>query len=334
VLNTLLKPLFFTISVLFLLLLGGCEKAFNGPIKVGTILWPGYEPLYLAKEQAFFNEQDVELIELSSSTGVIRAMKNGSLHAATLTLDEAISLLVTGVDIEIVAALDVSQGADMVIAQEPFVSLNDLKGKRIAVDTGAVGAVMLVGFLEFAGVSASDVEIVPLKVQNHFSAFHEISVDVVVTYQPVAGELLRAGGHKVFDSSNIPNQIMDVLVVRRDIIEDYSRQLQMLVNGYFTARQLMDTDKQAAMTMMSKRSGIVKEHLDTAFEGLHLPTLEENRIWLGQCGQFMGRRIQTLSELMKTHGLIDMLPDNSWICNATWVRDAKVQNAKVQGVPQ
>ena len=333
-LKSSLKPLFFTISVLFLLLLGGCEKASNGPIKVGTILWPGYEPLYLAREQAFFNEQDVELIELSSSTGVIRAMKNGSLQAATLTLDEAISLLVTGVDIEIVAALDVSQGADMVIAQEPFTSLNDVRGKRIGVDTGAVGAVMLLGFLEFAGVSADEVEIVPLKIQNHFSAFHQISVDIVVTYQPVAGELLRAGGHKVFDSSNIPNQIMDVLVVRRDAVADYSRQLQTLVNGYFSARQLMSQDKQAALTVMSKRSGIAKEHLSKAYEGLHLPTLEENRIWLGRCAQFMGQRIQTLSELMKIHDLIDTLPDDSLICNATWVQNSKVENSKVQGVPQ
>ncbi len=313
-------------------MLGGCEEASNGPIKVGSMLWPGYEPLYLAKEHAFFDDQDVELIELSSSTGVIRAMKNGSLQAATLTLDEAISLLVSGVDIVIAAALDISQGADMVIAQEPFASLNDVKGKRIGVDTGAVGAVMLVGFLEFAGVSASDVTIVPLKIQNHFSAFHEISVDVVVTYQPVAGELLRAGGHKVFDSSNISNQIMDVLVVRRDAILDYSQQLQVLVNGYFSARQLMDDDKQASLRVMSKRSGIAKENLIQAYEGLHLPSLEENRIWLGRCEQFMGRRIEELSELMKKHDLIDVLPRDNLICDATWIQNVKVQEVSAQGV--
>jgi len=307
--------------VSLLLVLGGCEEVSNGPLKVGTVLWPGYEPLYLAKEHRFFNDQEVELIELSSSTGVIRAMKNGSLHAATLTLDEAISLLVSGVDIVLVAALDVSQGADMVIAQEQLTSLNDIKGKRIGVDTGAVGAVMLVGFLEFAGVSASEVEIVPLTIQNHFSAFHEMSVDIVVTYEPVAGELLRAGGHKVFDSSNIPNQIIDVLVVRRDAIAHYSRQLQLLVNGYFSARQLMERDQQATLAMMSKRSDITKESLGKAYEGLHLASLEENRIWLGRCGQFMGKHIQNLSELMKSHGLIDSVPSDHLICDATWVQE-------------
>ena len=320
-LKALLKPLFFTTLALLLLVLGGCDEASKGPLKVGTVLWPGYEPLYLAKEHSFFDGQDVELIELPSSTGVIRAMKNGSLQAATLTLDEAISLLVSGVDIVIVTALDVSQGADMVIAQEPLTSLNDVRGKRIGVDTGAVGAVMLVGFLEFAGVSASEVEIVPLSIQNHFTAFHEISVDIVVTYEPVAGELLRAGGHRVFDSSRIPNQIIDVLVVRRDAIAHYSRQLQLLVDGYFSARQLMDRDQQAALRVMSKRSDITKENLGKAYEGLHLASLEENRIWLGRCGQFMGKRIQNLSTLMKTHGLIDSVPNDSLICDATWVQE-------------
>ena len=209
-LKALSKPLFFTISVLLLLALGGCKEVSKGPIKVGTILWPGYEPLYLAKEHAFFRDQDVELIELSSSTGVIRAMKNGSLHAATLTLDEAISLLVSGVDIVIAIALDVSQGADMVIAQEPITSLNDVKGKRVGVDTGAVGAVMLVGFLEFSGVPATEVEIVPLKIQDHYSAFHQISVEIVVTYQPVAGELLSTGGHKSFDGRKTTKQKTEV----------------------------------------------------------------------------------------------------------------------------
>ena len=155
-----------------------------------------------------------------------------------------------------------------------------------------------------------------------------------MTFQPVAGALLRAGGYKVFDSSNIPNQIMDVLVVRRDAIPDYSRQLQVLVNGYFSARQSMNSNRQVALTMMSKRSGIAKEHLIDAYKGLHLPTLEENRIWLDRCGQFMGRRIQELSELMKAHDLIDMLPDNNLICNATWVNSVKLQNMEVQGVSQ
>ena len=163
ILKALLKPLCLTISVLFFLVLGGCEEVSNGPIKVGTMLWPGYEPLYLAREQSLFSEQDVELIELSSSTGVIRAMKNGSLQAAALTLDEAISLLVSGVDIEIVAVLDVSQGADMVIAQEPLSSLNDRKGKRVGVDTGTVGAGMLVGCLELAGISANEAEVFPVR---------------------------------------------------------------------------------------------------------------------------------------------------------------------------
>ena len=338
------KSLFFTISVLTLLALGGCEEVSKGPIKVGTILWPGHEPLHLAQEHAFFDDQDVELIELSSSTEVIRAMKNSSLHAATLTLDESISLLVSGVDIVVVVALDVSQGADMVIAQEPFASLNDLKGKRIAVDTGAVGAIMLVGFLEFAGVSANDVEIVPLKIRNHFSVFHQMDVDVVVTYQPVAGELLRAGGHKIFDSSNIPNQIMDALVVRRDAIEGYSDQLQILVNGYFSARELMESDRQAALTRMAKRSGISKVHLSNAFEGLHLPSLEENRIWLGRCDQFLGRRVRDLSELMKKHDLIESLPRDNLVCDATWVQNTTVERiglpsnmkhgTRLQGVPE
>lgn len=310
-----------TRSILLVLLftLLACEEASHTPVKVGTILWPGYEPFHLAREYGFFKGHNIDLVELTSASDVIRAMTNGSLHMATLTLDETIGLLVSGLDLSVIGILDVSQGADMVISHQPMTSLAEIEGKKIGVETGAVGGIMLTGFLEHAGVALKDVHVVPLNVQFHKDALDSKQVDIVVTYEPIAGDLLKQGAHKLFDSSNIPDRIMDVLVVRRGWAETHRPQIQQVLNGYFSARKSMHNNKLDAYMRMSQRSGIEYEDLVTSFEGLHLPNLGENRIWLTQCEKYLGQKIMTLSALMKTQGLIESTPRKHLVCDASWL---------------
>ena len=57
-------------------LLGACEQTPH-PLRVGTNVWPGYEPLYLAREQGYLSEDAVRLIELPSATDVMSAFSHG-----------------------------------------------------------------------------------------------------------------------------------------------------------------------------------------------------------------------------------------------------------------
>ncbi|OUS26799.1 hypothetical protein A9Q99_16400 [Gammaproteobacteria bacterium 45_16_T64] len=302
-----------------ILALLSCEDISHGPVKVGTILWPGYEPLHLAREYGLYEGHNIDLVELASASDVIRAMANGSLHMATLTLDETIGLLASGLDLSVIGILDVSKGADMVISHQPMTSLENIEGKKIGVETGGVGGIMLAGFLEHAGVALEDVHIVPLNIQMHRDAFKLQAVDIVVTHEPTAGALLREGGHRIFDSSNIPDRIMDVLVVRTDWAVGHREQIQKIISGYFSARKSMHNNKLDAYRKMAQRSGIKYEDLVLGFEGLHLPNLGENRIWLTQCEKYLGQRIILLSALMMKQGLIDSLPAKNLVCDASWL---------------
>lgn len=314
-------------SVLFVFLLTsviGCEQRANDPLKVGTFLWAGYEPLHLAEEQGFFQNSEIDLIELASATAVIRAIKNGSVEAATLTLDETIGLLVADVDLSIVAVMDVSHGADMVISREALGSLKEVSGKRIGVEMGGVGVTMLAGFLDHAGLTATDVEIVPLTLREHVSAFESANVDIVVTFEPMAGQLLNGGGHKVFDSSNIPRRILDVLIVRADSIEKHSDRIQQLLSGYFMARQMMASNEEKSFSAMAVRTSISYDDIRRSYEGLHLPSLEENRIWLRMCDRYIGGSVRQLSELMVKQDLIEFVPANHLVCDAAWVEGVEL----------
>lgn len=71
-------------------------------LRLGTNVWPGYEPLYLAAEhEAWPSRFNVRMVEYPSATEVLRAFRNRALEAAALTLDEVLlrqQLLLAPVD--------------------------------------------------------------------------------------------------------------------------------------------------------------------------------------------------------------------------------------------
>ena len=147
-----------TTAVFICLLLVSCAEPTNTQaLRLGTNIWPGYEPLYLARELGYLDNNQVRLIEYTSTSQVIKAYRNGLLDAAAVTLDEAISLLSNGENPRLVLVMDISNGADVLIGQAGFKQVVDIKGKRIGVEHTALGAYFINRVLEKNGLGISDI---------------------------------------------------------------------------------------------------------------------------------------------------------------------------------
>ncbi|MBL6973326.1 MAG: ABC transporter substrate-binding protein, partial [Sulfurimonas sp.] len=136
-----MKLLIVFVSILFLM--SGCgnnpdEKVF----KVGTNIWPGYEALYLAKEEQLYSE-NIQVNTYDSATIVLSKFRKKEIDAAALTLDEVILLQDQGYNPIVIAVLDISNGADVLIAKKSIKSLSDLKNKSIGVENTALGSYVL-----------------------------------------------------------------------------------------------------------------------------------------------------------------------------------------------
>lgn len=145
--------------------------------------------------------------------------------------------------------------------------MKDLKGKRIGVENSALGAYMLSRALERAGLTYRDIKIVPLEIDEHYRAFIKNKVDAVVTFEPVKSKLLRRGGRIIFDSSQIPNEIVDVLVVEEVYIKKYPDVVQEVVKGWFKALKFWEGNPDKAITVMAKREGLTPEQLKMPLTG-------------------------------------------------------------------
>ena len=137
--------------------LPGCQQPLP-PLKVSSHVWVGYELLFLARELNYFHDAQVRLVEVPTNTASMMALSNREVGMAALTLDEFLLARDGGVDVKAILVFDESYGADAVLVKPEIRHLTDLRGKRIGVESTAVGALMLAKLLESAGLTLADVD--------------------------------------------------------------------------------------------------------------------------------------------------------------------------------
>lgn len=296
------RSLRFLLVLLLLPLMNACEKPVE-VFRVGTNIWIGYESLYLAQEQGLY-AMPVRMVAMPNATEVQQALRAGVLEAAAVTLDEALTMAQDGLDIKVIAVMDTSNGADVLMANPAVRSLAGLKGKRIGVESTATGVLVLHEALRAAQLSVEDIHLVHLTVDEHEKSYRSGLVDALVTFEPVRSQLRAAGAHQLFDSSRMPGQIVDVLVTTGENRARHGEALQRLVAGHFKAIERMRSEPLQAAERMTQRQGLSAPQIVEAFKGLKIPDLQENRRLLGGSPPPLLQTAQKLQELMQDHKML------------------------------
>lgn len=262
--------------ILFLILTS-CGEPPQNPLRIGSSPWPGYEPLYLARDLGYFDEEKVSLFELPSSDITLESFRNHSTDIATLTLDEVVGLLNDGTKLRILIALDISDGADAVLARPEIKTLGDIKNKKISIVNITLGLYMLKRTLDFAGVDRSEVEIFPMSESKQEKFYMDNNADVIITFEPVKTNLINNGAHVLFDSSKIPDEIFDLLVVHEDVYQQRKDELCNVVKGWFKSLDYINSNPDDAAQRITKRLGVEKSDFKFMMDGLKLGNASLNK---------------------------------------------------------
>jgi PAS domain S-box-containing protein len=234
-------------------------------------VWIGSEPLYLAREIGRLDPKAVQLVEYPSASEVLRAYRNQAIDGMVISLDELFGLAADGMRPRVILVVDVSHGADVVVGRRGMKTMHDLKGKSVAVESGALGAYVLSRALALSGMQASDVNVVHLESNEQPGAFAKGRVDGAVTFDPYRTELLRAGATTLFDSTRIPGEIVDLVAVRSSILEERPKAIQALLAGWFGALDYMKREPNDAARRMAIRQQTTGEQFLQAQRGLRVP---------------------------------------------------------------
>jgi len=215
-----------------------------------------------------------------------------------LPLDETLVLAETNPEVRVILVTDVSNGADVMMAKPGIQSVKDLKGKRVGAETTALGAYMLVRALEQCGVTLQDIQVVSLETTEHEGAFKQGLVDAVVTFEPTRSKLVQEGSNIVFDSSQIPGEIVDVLVTRQSVVEQRQDGLNHLLDGWFRALAYHAQNPQEGARLMARRQEATPQDFLDSLKLLRILTLTENQKMLSQNDPSFLQGSRRLAKLM------------------------------------
>ncbi len=246
------------------------------PLRVGSNIWPGYEPLHLAGTLGHYDARTIALQDFLSASDVARAYTAGLLEVAALTGDEALSIANRLPGHTIILVCDVSNGADAILARPPATSMTDLRGLRVGYEQGATGSYLLARALDAAGMQPEEIVLVPLRLPEHFDAFASNRVDAVVTFEPQRSAILARGGRVVFDSARIPGEIVDVLITRQETIARRGAALQALVDGWFKGLAYLRTMPEEAAARLAGRSAMSASQFTASLRLLEVPDRQAN----------------------------------------------------------
>jgi len=278
------------LSVMFFIT--GCGVEQKSPLRVGINLWPGYEPFFLARDMGEYANSPISLIEYPSPSGAIRAIRNGTVEAVALTLDEVFNLVDSGVKAKVVLITDISNGGDAILARPGINALEELRGKVVLSEATVLSSYMLNRAFDDTDLSLSDIHRVYSPISEHTWVYENSKVDAIVTFEPVRTKLIEAGAKELFSSADIPGEIIDVLIVRDDVIESSPEVVQALVDGWYTALQQLHAYPEKSSKMLSTRLHITPKEVLSSLNRLSWP----NRY---QVNEMLNDKTATLSPISK-----------------------------------
>ena len=191
-------------------------------IRIGIHQCTGHEHLFIAKKQGFFKQAglDVELVELSSLTEVRRAFERGKVDGMASTLIEVLEAFkYSGKIAQPVLIIDHSNGANEILGSTKISTIKELKGKKIGVESGSLSTYLVSRALEMNDIKSSEVVIMPMELHDMPTALKTGKVDAITSYPPTSVTIKKQIGVNVlFDSSTIPNEILDVIAINNEVL--------------------------------------------------------------------------------------------------------------------
>jgi len=271
---------------------------------IGTNVWMGYEAFYISKDKGLLNSKNTKMVEYGSATQVMRSFRNHIIDIAALTLDEALLLINEGHRLKIISITDISNGGDVLIAKPEFTKTSQLRGKRVGCEASALGQYMLRRALAFSDMTIADVTVVDTSIDQHIYGYENNHFDAVITFDPARSNLIKKGGNTLFDSSLIPGEILDVVVVQEDVFLQYKSEVRNLIKIWFESLTFIQDNPRKSAILMSKR---LRMDVDEILESLSL--IEQPN--LKKCIDLMKNEdgikssIENLSTIMSDLGIID-----------------------------
>ncbi len=228
-------------------------------IYVGWMPWGWASDQGIVKKWADKYGIEIEVVQFNDYIESINQYTAGAFDGVTATNMDTLAIpSVGGVDTTALIVGDFSNGNDAVILKDKA-SLADIKGLPVNLVELSVSHYLLARGLDTLGLSEKDIQVINTSDADMVAAYTTSDVQAVVTWNPLVAEILAIpGANKVFDSSDIPGEIIDLTVVNTQTLKDNPAFGKALTGAWYETMQIMSSNTEAgkaARAAMGQASG-------------------------------------------------------------------------------
>lgn len=253
------------LSILLLFLTLSTTASARDSFKVCWSIYAGWMPWAYGVEQGIVQKWadkydiDIEVVQFNDYIESVNQYSVGEFDACSITNMDTLTIPAAGgVDNTVLIINDYSNGNDGLVLKGKN-SLAEIKGQRVNLVELSVSHYFLARALETVGLSERDIQVVNTSDADMVAIYGTPEVTAVATWNPPLGEILSMpDSNQVFDSSMIPGEILDMLVVKTEVLEEHPELGKALTGAWFELVALMhagDERAKEAKNFMAQAAG-------------------------------------------------------------------------------
>jgi len=226
-------------------------------IYAGWMPWDYADNAGIVKKWADKYDIEIDVVQINDYIESINQYTAGQFDGCTMTNMDALTIPAAGgVDSTALILGDFSNGNDGIVLKGADKTLADIKGQRVNLVELSVSHYLLARALDSVDMSERDVTVVNTSDADLVGVFNASDVTSTVTWNPLLSEITAIPETtKVFDSSDIPGEIIDMLVVNTETLEANPAFGKALTGAWYEIMAKMQAGDKDALTMMAEASG-------------------------------------------------------------------------------
>ncbi|AZL59974.1 taurine ABC transporter substrate-binding protein [Tabrizicola piscis] len=260
----------------------------------------------------------IEWRVFNSGTDVIAAMASGDVKVAELGSSPLAIAASQGVDLQMFMLSYAIGESESLIARNDsgIASVEDLKGKRVAVPVGSTAHYSLMGAIAHAGMSEADVTIMSMPPDQIAAAWDQGTIDAAFIWPPVQTQILETGtrivganqtaewGYPTFNAWVVNTEFA---AENLTAMAEFAKVMDAANQAYLADPAAWTADNASVMAI-ADLTGAGADQIPEILKGYTFVPLADQvgDTWLGNAANVM----KSTAEFLKTAGRIDAVADD------------------------
>lgn len=238
---------------------------------------------YLAEALGYYEDEfakdniNVELVEFSLGPEVIEAVASDEIDIGFLGDVPAFAGLINGGDFKIVARWESDNSSYLITRDDANInSLADLKGKKLSYAFGSTQTALVYSYLEDAGLTENDVEIINLSLSDSVTSIVNGDVDAAVVDELRATQAVEKGGVSKLMNSEGYKLFVSPIIATNSFTNAHADLTGRVLKVIEKAAEYSEENPDDAIAKAAERIGVEESAIDPIIRNCDL------EVYLGQ----------------------------------------------------